>query len=84
MKKNILVTALLAIATWLLLPACGPNTDSNPALQAPEATQTETPADAANTAPAAMPADTTAQPENPAGDTKGKDSDDDDDDDDHK
>lgn len=79
MKKNILVTALLAIATWILLPACGSNTDNNPVLQAPETTQTETPA----ATESAAPADTTAQPENPAG-NKGKDSDEDDDDDDDR
>ena len=79
MKKNILVTALLAIAAWILLPACGSNTDTNPALQAPETTQTETPAAAEGTASA----DTTAQPETPA-ENKGKDSDEDDDDDDDR
>lgn len=79
MKKNVLVIALLAVAAWILLPACGSNADTNPTLQAPVTTQTEAPADAANATPAAMPADSTAQPETPA-EAKGKDSDDDDDD----
>jgi hypothetical protein len=79
MKKNILVPALLAIAAWIFLPACGSNTDNNPALQAPETPQVAAPK-GTETAPATMPADTTAPGENPAG-NKGKDSDDDDDDD---
>lgn len=49
MKKNILVPAILAVAGWILMPACGSNTDKNAGLQAPESTQAETPAGAANT-----------------------------------
>lgn len=44
MKNNILIPAFLAIAAWLLLPACGSNTDNTTGLQAPDRTQTETPA----------------------------------------
>jgi len=44
MKNNILVPALLAIAAWILLPACGTNTENTTGLQAPEMTQTEVPA----------------------------------------
>lgn len=72
MKKNILVTALLILTAWILLPSCGSNTENTPGLQAPaENTATE----------AAAPADTAAQAETPA---KGKEADDDDDDDDDK
>jgi len=42
MKQNILAMALLAAAAWILLPACGPNSDKNAGLQAPETTQTPT------------------------------------------
>ncbi|MCK6692336.1 MAG: hypothetical protein L6Q97_09555 [Thermoanaerobaculia bacterium] len=78
MKKNILVTALLIITAWILLPACGSNTENNPGLQAPaENTATEAAAATETTAPA----DTAAQAETPA---KGKEADDDDDDDDDK
>lgn len=49
MKKNILFPALLILAAWVLLPACGSNADKNPALQAPETTQSETPAGDAET-----------------------------------
>lgn len=49
MKNNILVPALLAIAAWILLPACGANTENTTGLQAPEMTPTETTAGAAKT-----------------------------------
>lgn len=49
MKKNILVLALLTMAAWILLPACGSNTEKNTALQAPETTQTDTPPETAKT-----------------------------------
>ncbi|HRI59189.1 MAG TPA: rubrerythrin family protein [Saprospiraceae bacterium] len=49
MKKNILMLAFLAFAAWILLPACGSKTNDNTGLQAPETTQAEVPASAANT-----------------------------------
>ena len=49
MKNNILVPALLAIAAWILLPACGSNTENTTGLQAPEMVQTETLAGSAKT-----------------------------------
>ncbi len=49
MKNNMLVPALLAIAAWILLPACGANPENATGLQAPEMAQTETPAGAAKT-----------------------------------
>jgi len=49
MKKNILFPAFLAIAAWILLPSCGSSAEKNPALQAPETSQTETPPDSIKT-----------------------------------
>ena len=41
MKKNILFLALFAAASWMMLPSCGSNTETNTALQAPDTTPTE-------------------------------------------
>ncbi len=49
MKKNIFLSAIFALAIWMLLSACGSNPETNAALQPPETTQPDTAAPAVKT-----------------------------------
>jgi len=85
MKKNLLVSAVMAFMAWATLSGCSTGSEKQPELQAPETTQSETPAADAQSTQVAIPADTTSQRGTPADGAKtkkaGKDSNDDDDDD---